>query len=154
MSRLFPTTGQVDLITGMTVTATWRSVKSSRLSQFLLNTLPSPFRCVLPSMQTVSDDPSLSHQQASFVPIATPKSASLSATDMDVVSLDDFNSAMSLSDDSEDTALVKNDKGKGKDTSRPSLSLETSILYWRDEQAKQTAIPLKVRSLCCNIIGS
>lgn len=71
--------------------------------------------------------------------IATPKSAALSATDIDVVSLDDFTSTLSLSDDSEETKAKR----------RPSLSLETnvSVLNWRDEHMKDTAIPIKVRIL-------
>ena len=74
-----------------------------------------------------------------FCLAATPKSAALSATDIDVVSLDDFNSALSLSDDSEGS--------KAKDAKRrPSLSLETnlSVLHWRDEHMKDTAIPINV----------
>lgn len=68
--------------------------------------------------------------------IATPKSAALSATDIDVVSLDDFSSTLSLSDDSEETIAKR----------RPSLNLETnvSVLNWRDEHMKDTAIPIKV----------
>ena len=73
---------------------------------------------------------------------ATPKSAALSATDIDVVSLDDF-SALSLSSDD------NSDSSKGKDARRrPSLSVETdvSVLSWRDDHMKDTAIPVKVNS--------
>ncbi|KIP08393.1 hypothetical protein PHLGIDRAFT_117263 [Phlebiopsis gigantea 11061_1 CR5-6] len=70
---------------------------------------------------------------------ATPKSAALSATDIDVVSLDDFNSLSLSSDDNSDSS-------KGKDAQRrPSLNVETnvSVLSWRDDHMKDTAIPIK-----------
>ncbi|EKM54427.1 uncharacterized protein PHACADRAFT_185353 [Phanerochaete carnosa HHB-10118-sp] len=77
---------------------------------------------------------------------ATPKSAAsatLSATDIDVVSLDDFNSAasLSLSEETEETAVGSIERAA---PAKPILSLETndSILKWRDEHPKGTAIPL------------
>ncbi|GJE95505.1 hypothetical protein PsYK624_116900 [Phanerochaete sordida] len=88
----------------------------------------------------------------------TPKSAAsaaLSATDIDVVSLDDFNSAvsLSLSEDTEETAVGS---GEGAAQQKPALSLETSdsILKWRDEHPKDTAIPLIIEEVSSKVPSS
>lgn len=77
---------------------------------------------------------------------ATPKSAAsaaLSATDIDVVSLEDFNSAvsLSLSEETDETAVGNAEHGT---LVKPVLSLETndSILKWRNEHPNESAIPL------------
>ena len=79
--------------------------------------------------------------------IAPPKSAvsaTLSATDIDMVSLADFDSAVSLSDDTEDIAAAR---GK-RVVPKSALSMETndSILRWRDEHLQDTVIPIAVCS--------
>ena len=145
------TDDQVELSMAMTVIATWKIVKkrSSRSislrPEYRPSLLDRPYHvrqrpALITKVITKCSHLSQILTDSAFCLAATPKSAALSATDIDVVSLDDFNSALSLSDDSE---------SKTKDVNRrPSLSLETnvSVLSWRDEHMKDTAIPIKVKS--------